>query len=112
MHQLSPETHTVVFFKNNCHYLSTFKEIRQYLEHTIRYTQRLSRENFERVASNCKDWALTYCNMKAHMEEVEDDLAAEEENKLINEVRRVLLFYSLSITTQQSVALLQEYKTW
>ena len=50
--------------------------------------------------------------MKAHMEEVEDDLAAEEENKLINEVRRVLLFYSLSITTQQSVALLQEYKTW
>ena len=26
--------------------------------------------------------------MKAHMEEVEDDLAAEEENKLINEVRR------------------------
>lgn len=24
--------------------------------------------------------------MKAHMEEVEDDLAAEEENKLINEV--------------------------
>ena len=30
--------------------------------------------------------------MKAHMEEVEDDLAAEEENKLINEVRRVFLF--------------------
>ena len=25
--------------------------------------------------------------MKTHMEEVEDDLAAEEENKLINEVR-------------------------
>ena len=33
--------------------------------------------------------------MKAHMEEVEDDLAAEEENKLINEVRRVLLLYCL-----------------
>ena len=33
--------------------------------------------------------------MKAHMEEVEDDLAAEEENKLINEVRRVLPLYCL-----------------
>jgi hypothetical protein len=31
--------------------------------------------------------------MKVHMEEVEDDLAAEEENKLINEVRRVLLSF-------------------
>jgi hypothetical protein len=51
-------------------------------------------------------------NMKAHMEEVEDDLAAEEENKLINEVRRILIFYCLSITAQQSVALFQEYKTW
>ena len=50
--------------------------------------------------------------MKAHMEEVEDDLAAEEENKLINEVRRILMFYCLSITTQQSMALSQEYKTW
>jgi hypothetical protein len=30
--------------------------------------------------------------MKAPMEEVEDDLAAEEENKLINEVRRILIF--------------------
>lgn len=36
-----------------------------------------------------KSQALIYCNMKAHMEEVEDDLAAEEENKLINEVWRV-----------------------
>ena len=26
--------------------------------------------------------------MKSHMDDVEDDLAAEEENKLINEVRR------------------------
>ena len=50
--------------------------------------------------------------MKAHMEEVEDDLAAEEENKLINEVGRILIFYCLSITAQQSVALFQEYKTW
>ena len=50
--------------------------------------------------------------MKAHIEEVEDDLAAEEENKLINEVRRILMFYCLSITAQQSVALFQEYKTW
>lgn len=30
--------------------------------------------------------------MKAQMEEVEDDLAAEEENKLINEVRQTRLF--------------------
>lgn len=27
------------------------------------------------------------CDMKTHMDDVEDDLAAEEENKLINEVR-------------------------
>jgi len=57
-------------------------------------------------------WALKYRNMKAHMEEVEDDLAAEEENKLINEVRRVLMFYCLSITAQQSILSFQEYKTW
>ena len=50
--------------------------------------------------------------MKAHVEEVEDDLAAEEENKLINEVRRIFVFYCLSITAQQSVKLFQEYKTW
>jgi aspartate-semialdehyde dehydrogenase len=50
--------------------------------------------------------------MKSHVEEVEDDLAAEEENKLINEVRRILMFYSLSITAQRSVKLFQEYKTW
>lgn len=43
--------------------------------------------------------------MKAHMEEVEDDLAAEEENKLINEVRCNLAFYCISITAQQSMAL-------
>lgn len=29
--------------------------------------------------------------MKTHMDDVEDDLAAEEENKLINEVRRRVL---------------------
>jgi hypothetical protein len=50
--------------------------------------------------------------MKSHVEEVEDDLAAEEENKLINEVRCILMFYCLSITAQQSVTLFQEYKTW
>ena len=37
------------------------------------------------------------------MEEVEDDLAAEEENKLINEVRCIYYFYWLSVSAQQGM---------
>jgi len=36
--------------------------------------------------------------MKTQMEEVEDDLAAEEENKLINEVGIVSSFFNQSPT--------------
>ena len=34
--------------------------------------------------------------MKPQIEEVEDDLAAEEENKLINEVRSLSMMYRIS----------------
>ena len=34
--------------------------------------------------------------MKPQIEEVEDDLAAEEENKLINEVRSLSMMYGVS----------------
>jgi len=44
--------------------------------------------------------------MKPSMEEVEDDLAAEEENKLINEVRRYPTFHPWKLNNTQ------EYKTW
>jgi len=40
------------------------------------------------------------------MEEIEDDLAAEEENKLINEVRRCPTSHPRKLNNTQ------EYKTW